>query len=239
MEKASTESGFNPAAKSKTSSASGLFQFIDSTWLKMVKEHGAKFGLGALADKIQIRDGKPRIDDDATRKTILNLRQNPEISALMAGAFSADNKAYLEKHTEGSVGKTELYLAHFLGAAGAAKLLHKRDDNGNAAASDLFPKEARANKNVFFDEANGQPRTLDALYDFFAQKFAPETAARPPAPAAAAAPSFDTLFYAQEMATLLSSDTPYSENTERDSKSGFSHSRPIMAQINQYMRRHA
>ena len=39
------ESGFNPNARAKTSSATGLFQFIDQTWLGTVKQHGAKHRL--------------------------------------------------------------------------------------------------------------------------------------------------------------------------------------------------
>ena len=87
MDKASTESSFNPAAKSKSSTATGLFQFIESTWLQMVKEHGAQFGLGNLARQIQTVDGKPCVDDCSVKKAILNLRKNPEIAALMAGAL--------------------------------------------------------------------------------------------------------------------------------------------------------
>ncbi len=120
MEKASAESSFNPKAKSKSSSATGLFQFIESTWLNMVKEHGAKYGLGKLAAHIQTKDGKPCVNDCRIKEQILNLRKDPKISALMAGEFAENNKDYLEKHTNGEVGTTELYLAHFLGAGGAS-----------------------------------------------------------------------------------------------------------------------
>src|SRR3990172_10113801 len=123
MEKAAAESGFDPAARSKSSTATGLFQFIEGTWIQMVKEHGAKYGLGRLAARIEVKDGKPCVDDCAVKNEILNLRQNPEIAALMAGEFSAANKQYLETRTGGDVGATELYLAHFMGASGAAKFL--------------------------------------------------------------------------------------------------------------------
>src|SRR3546814_1987545 len=42
---AGQESGFRPDAQASGSSARGLFQFIDSTWLQMVRDHGAKYGL--------------------------------------------------------------------------------------------------------------------------------------------------------------------------------------------------
>jgi hypothetical protein len=171
MEKAAAESGFDPAARSKSSTATGLFQFIDSTWLHMVKEYGAKYGLGNLAEQIKIKDGKPCVDDCAEKEAILGLRNNPGIAALMAGEFSAANRQYLETNTGGAVGTTELYFAHFMGPGGAAKFLNSRAQNGNLLAASVFPKEANANKNVFFDPATGQARTLDGVYDFFAQKF--------------------------------------------------------------------
>ena len=177
MQKASTESSFNPAAKSKTSSATGLFQFVENTWLTMVKKHGSEFGLGDYANKITVNsDGKACVSDCDTKKAILALRKNPEISACMAGEFSADNAQYLEGHTDSAVGSTELYLAHFMGAGGAAKFLNAREHNGNASAAALFPAAAKANKNVFYDKS-GKPRSLDAVYNLFSKKFNGGTAA--------------------------------------------------------------
>lgn len=169
MQKASSESGFDPSAKAKTSSATGLFQFIDSTWLNLVKEHGAKYGLGHLAEKIEMKNGRPCVNDCEAKKEILNLRKNPEISALMAGEMAADDKQYLQAHTKGKVGGTEMYLAHFLGAGDAAKFLNAQDKNGAASAARLFPEEARANKSIFYT-ANGQARSLDQVYNLFAKK---------------------------------------------------------------------
>lgn len=170
MEKASTESGFNPSAKSKSSSATGLFQFIDSTWLGMVKQYGAKFGLGQYASQIQIKNGKPCVANCSVKNAILNLRKNPEISAMMAGMASADDKNYLQANTDGPVGGTEMYLAHFMGAGTAAKFLNDRADNGSASAAQLFPKQAHANKSVFFNSTTGHARTLDQVYNILARK---------------------------------------------------------------------
>ncbi|MDI1227923.1 MAG: transglycosylase SLT domain-containing protein [bacterium] len=171
MEKASTESSFNPTAKSKSSSATGLYQFIEDTWLSMVKRHGDKFGLGDYADKIEMKNGRCCVDNAATRKEILSLRNDPEISALMAGAYSAENKVYLQKNTEGDIGSTEMYMAHFMGAGGATKFINCRDYDGNAVGAKLFPAQARANKNVFYDKATGKARTLDQIYNLFDKKF--------------------------------------------------------------------
>lgn len=168
MEKASVESSFRTNVKSKTSSATGLFQFIDKTWMSMVKKYGDKYGMGHLADKI---DENGRCRDSATRKQILSLRNDPEKAACLAAEYAAENKNFLEDHTDGRIGSTELYLAHFMGASGASDFLNAMDKNPNATAARIFPKAASSNHNVFFDSATGKPRSLQGVYDFFAGKF--------------------------------------------------------------------
>lgn len=168
LENAAAESSFNPLAKAKTSSATGLFQFIESTWMSMVKNHGHKYGLGEFADKI---DANGRVADRTTRKNILELRKDPQMSSYMAAEFAAQNKARLESNLGGDIGKTELYFAHFMGAGGASAFLKELEENPLSRGVDLFPREARANRGVFFDQQTGQPRTLQQIYDFFDKKF--------------------------------------------------------------------
>jgi hypothetical protein len=166
MAKARQESSFNPAAKAKTSSATGLFQFIDSTWLSAVKEHGAKFGMGDIAAKI---DASGKVADATTRQQILKLRENPEVAANLTAAMTKDNADFLSTSLGGKVGENELYLAHFMGLGGANKFLKARLDNPMQPAADLFPAAASANRNVFYD-TGGRKRSLDQVYDFLAQK---------------------------------------------------------------------
>lgn len=187
MEKAATESSFNPNAKAKTSSATGLFQFIEQTWLDTVAKHGDKHGLSAEAAQIEMKNGRAHVADPKAREAILNLRKDPEISALMAGEFCSDNQSYLEGNTHCEVGATELYLAHFMGAGGAAKFLNARDVNGEAIAAQVFPQAAKANRNIFFDRSTGQPKTLNQVYAHFDKKFSPDGAA--PLTAAKGVPS--------------------------------------------------
>jgi len=171
MEKAAAESNFNAKAEAKTSSATGLFQFIDSTWLDMIKRHGSEYGLQNYANQIECKDGKLCVSDATTKEKILELRKDPEISALMAAEFTSENKSYLEKNTTAKIGSTELYLAHFMGASGAADFINKRMEQGSEKASELFIKEAKANKNVFFDTTTGNARSLDEVYNYFDNKF--------------------------------------------------------------------
>src|SRR5579862_593016 len=86
MGAAKRESGFNPNAKAPTSSAAGLFQFVDQTWLSTLKQHGAKYGYARYAELIQQgSDGRYHVPGDEARATVMNLRLDPHAAALMAG----------------------------------------------------------------------------------------------------------------------------------------------------------
>ncbi|MCB9978450.1 MAG: transglycosylase SLT domain-containing protein [Rhodospirillales bacterium] len=166
--KAAQESGFDPNAKARTSSATGLYQFIEKTWLTMVRNHGEKYGLGDYASQI---DAKGRVNDPALRREILALRKDPEASAMMAAEYAADNKRILEQTWGGEVGGTELYLAHFLGAGGAGALLKALDENPLQSGADILPRAANANRNVFYSTSTGRERSVAEIYNMFAEKF--------------------------------------------------------------------
>ena len=171
MNQARVESGFDPGAQAKTSSATGLYQFIEQSWLGVVAKHGDAHGLGWAASAISRgSDGRYRVSDPGKRQAILDLRRDPQAASSMAAEFASDNKAYLEARTGREAEPVDLYLAHFLGAAGAAKFLKARDANPETSAADLFPAAARSNRNVFF-ERDGTPRSLDAVRNRFAAKF--------------------------------------------------------------------
>ena len=82
----------------------------------------------------------------------------------------------MQAHTRGKVGTTELSIAHFMGAGGAAKFLNAHSQDGNRTAAQDFPQEAKHNKGVFYD-ADGNPRTYNQIYRFFSHKFTGGTAA--------------------------------------------------------------
>ena len=93
---AQIESKLNPGAQAPTSSAGGLYQFIDQTWLATVKNEGAAFGLGRYAQAIvQGPDGRFDVPNPAARTAIMGLRNNPQVSAMMAGAFTRNNASQL------------------------------------------------------------------------------------------------------------------------------------------------
>ena len=168
---AKLESGLNPKAQARTSSASGLYQFIEQSWLGVVKQHGDEHGLGWAASAItRGRDGRYHVSDAATRQAILGLRQDPETAATMAAEHAADNKTILESKLGRSVGAVDLYMAHFLGSAGATKFLRGLDADPGAAAADVLPAAARANRTIFYNR-DGSARSFAEIEQRFAKRF--------------------------------------------------------------------
>lgn len=167
---AQVESGMRSNARAGTSSASGLYQFIEQSWLGVVKEHGAEHGLGWASDAIrQTGSGRFVVSDPAARRAILDLRNDPTAASLMAAEHASDNKDQLSTSLGRDVTGTDLYMAHFLGIGGAKKFLGAMDANADRSAASLFPAAARANRNVFYD-SDGAPRSLGDVYRRFAQK---------------------------------------------------------------------
>jgi hypothetical protein len=171
MEKAAVESGYDASAKAATSSATGLFQFTEQTWLRMMADHGAADGYGKYAAAIQERaDGKLYVPDAKLAKEIMDLRSDPRASALMAAEYARDNADDLTAMVGGRIGATELYLAHFLGSGGASQFLNAMKTNAQAPAASVLPQAAAANRAVFYDDS-GRARSLKEVYDRFAAKF--------------------------------------------------------------------
>ncbi len=169
LAKAAQESGFRADAQATTSSATGLYQFIDSTWLGMIKEHGAEYGLSRQAAAIERTEGGGyRVADPNTRRAILDLRFDPHVNALMAGEFAKSNEEHLRQTVGGPIGTTELYMAHFLGPSGASRFLNAMHDDSAQAAADLFPAAASANRAVFYD--HGRARSLKEVYDWMGDR---------------------------------------------------------------------
>jgi Transglycosylase SLT domain len=161
---AKRESNLNPEAKASSSSATGLFQFIEQTWLGLVKRQGAQMGLEDAASAIS-RDssGRYSVSDASTKQQILALRKDPTLSAKLAGVFTAENRESLK----GSLGRDptggELYIAHFMGASGARELISQAANTPDKSAAASFPDAASANRPIFFD-GKGRARSLREVY---------------------------------------------------------------------------
>jgi Transglycosylase SLT domain len=196
LKTAMRESNFNPKLKSSKSSATGLFQFIDQTWLATVKQSGASLGYGRYANAIvHTSSGRYVVPNGSMRRAIMNLRYDPSANAVMAGAFTKANATRLANALGRAPSDGELYIAHVLGQSGAAKLIASVQNAPQTSAARLFPHAARANHSIFFDKQGGARssadvyRVLVAKHDGTAMPPLPAVAAVPAVPAAPAAPA--------------------------------------------------
>lgn len=165
---AKIESAFDPSARASTSSAAGLYQFTAGTWLDTLDRHGARHGLNWADAAISRSGGRAGIDDPMMRAQVMNLRFDPNASALMAAELARDNAVELRGVLGREPDAAELYLAHFMGAAGARSFLSAMQDNPGQAAAALFPQPAAANRAIFYD--NGRARSVGEVMDLIRGK---------------------------------------------------------------------
>jgi hypothetical protein len=164
LKTAQRESALDPDARARTSSATGLFQFIDQTWLAMVRAEGANHGLGDAARAIQQgADGRLSIADPKLRDQVMALRRDPEVASVMAGAFTQRNRESLTAALGRAPNGGELYTAHVLGARGAAELIGAARNSPDRPAMQMFPDAAGANRNIFFDRAGRARSAAEVL----------------------------------------------------------------------------
>jgi hypothetical protein len=182
------ESSFNPAAHAKTSSAAGLFQFVDQTWLGALKQHGAKYGYARYAQLIQQgSDGRFHVDGAEARRTVMDLRLDPHAASLMAGELASDHASYLRGRMGRDPTSGELYAAHVLGPQGSARLIDAVRASPGVTAASLFPDAAASNRGLFYHE--GRAVSAGELYANLTRTPADSA---PAVSAPAAAPRDDT-----------------------------------------------
>lgn len=146
LAQAKLESSLDPSAKAPTSSAAGLYQFTNATWVQTLGRHGAEHGLGWAGAAIS----GGRITDPAMRAQIMALRYDANASALMAGELAADNRAELATALGREPDPAELYLGHFLGIGGATSFLSALSSNPNVSAASILPQAAASNRGIFY-----------------------------------------------------------------------------------------
>lgn len=164
---AKLESSLNPNARAGTSSAAGLYQFTNGTWLATLDRHGASHGYGWAGAAIE----RGKVQNPALRQQVMALRFDPEASALMAAELASDNRDALVGVLGREPDAAELYLAHFLGAGGASKFLTALQSDPDQSAAALFPQAAEANRGIFFGPG-GAPRSLDDVMGLMRAKMA-------------------------------------------------------------------
>jgi hypothetical protein len=167
LAQAKLESRLDPSARAATSSAAGLYQFTNGTWLQTLDRHGASHGLGWAGEAIE----GGRLRDPAMRAQVMGLRYDPDTSALMAAELASDNRAALSGQLGREPDATELYLAHFLGLGGAGQFLSALATDPGQSAAAMLPQAASANRAIFYDPS-GAPRSVGGVMDLMRGKVA-------------------------------------------------------------------
>jgi Transglycosylase SLT domain len=147
---ADKESSFAPKAKASTSSASGLFQFVEAAWFKALRSFGWRHGHEQEAKAIQGDDKETRVAPQK-RAELLRLRNDPYLSAVLAAEMLKHDGEGIASRLGRPLTQGETYLIHFLGPEDAERFMKKMDDDPRASAAALLPKAAKANKPIFYE----------------------------------------------------------------------------------------
>jgi hypothetical protein len=147
---AAMESNFDWDAKAGTSSAGGWFQFINSTWDWMYQQNKSKYGL----------------PPDTPQRS---LKFDPRINGLLGAEYMKYSMGIIEKAIGRTPTDVELYLAHFLGPGTAAKWLSLPQ---SMIGAEVFPKQAAANRSVFYTASPPRARTLGEIMQSFDARMA-------------------------------------------------------------------
>ena len=166
------ESNFKPHAHNRSTGATGPFQFVKSTWLSLVKQHGEALGIKKeLVAQIETNSkGRPSVGDPDALKTVLALRNDMALSTRMAVKYLDDNRMAMSHHLHRQPSESELQVSFLLGPSGAAKLIKAAAHTPEIAAADLVPHAAAANRHLFYN-TSGEPRTAAQAVAFLASKY--------------------------------------------------------------------
>lgn len=137
---AQMESSLNIKAGANTSSAKGLYQFINSTWSEVMGKYGNAYGLPKNANVF-----------------------DPWANTLMGAEYLKEGAKRIMSKLGRPATPVDLYMMHFLGGGGGSKFLTNMRNNPNAIAANDFAKQAVANEKVFF--SNGRALTYAEVYD--------------------------------------------------------------------------
>ena len=162
LAKAAQESNFNVNARSGSSSAAGPFQFVEQTWLDMIKRHGSAYGLGKEAAQIRMHNGVASVADPALRKRLLDLRKDVSLSSAMAARYLGEASHDLGRVLKRNPTDTESRMAYFLGPGGAAKLIRAAQKDPNGPSDAVLPQAAAANRTLFYG-ASGPLSNREAM----------------------------------------------------------------------------
>jgi len=156
------ESRFDPNARNQQSSAKGLLQFTSGTWLQVVRDYGSQHDVADYAAAIRTSRSGDFIVPEQMRSAILDLRDNPILSAKLAAQDMLRHRTAMEAELGRSVTSTDLYLLHVLGPTGAMRFL--KAVAKHPSESSLQVASLRVMRNAGLLARDGRPLTVAKAY---------------------------------------------------------------------------
>ncbi len=174
MKLAYAESTFDPEAGAPTSTAKGLYQFIEDTWVQTISRYGADHGMGVLARHFSVQPDMHgtmvgRSENPWMRIAALGLRDQPQLAGLMSAELQLHNEFLIECALGRELDDAELYMGHFMGHDAAYAFLRTYDSAPATNAAAAFPAAAKANEGVFYNR--GASRSMAGVVELFERKF--------------------------------------------------------------------
>ena len=152
--KAMIESNLGKNTIAKHSTARGLFQYIESTWLSLIQRYGEKIGYASYAEALEYDLITKRYiitseENSPSRQDILDLRDDQKISTLIKAYQILDEQKTIENYTNGQAPTiTDHYIVHMMGLPLAELFFKLKNSN-----STILPARLR---NGMFNNAIAQ-----------------------------------------------------------------------------------
>ncbi len=157
------ESRFDPNARSQQSSAKGLLQFTTGTWLQMVRDYGSRHDVADYAAAIHTtRSGDLVVSEQQMRDAILQLRNDPILSAKLAAENMMRQRAVMQTQLKRRMRPADLYLIHVLGPTGAARFLTAVAKHPTQSSLDVASLTVMRNAGLL--ARDGKPLTVANTY---------------------------------------------------------------------------
>ncbi len=172
------ESNFGKNYKSETSSARGVFQYIEPTWLALIKKYGDRIGYKSYADAIII-DKETKLHTIANnnillRQETLDLRNNNDVSTMIKSYQIIDENKIIRSFKNGQTPNiTDHYITHMLGLTLAKTFYKLYNGKSDIILANVrigtFKEAVRLNKEFFYD-SNEAPLNAKQSYSKFKKK---------------------------------------------------------------------
>ena len=157
------ESRFDPKARNRSSSAKGLLQFTNATWLQMIRDYGSTYNEARYAGAIRKdKSGALVVSGKHVRTAILQLRSDPVLSAKFAAENMRRERAAIQDRLGRSVIPADLYLLHVLGPTGTLRFLTAASQRPSEPSTEVIDWKVLRNAGLL--ASDGRPLTTANTY---------------------------------------------------------------------------